>query len=189
MRFQLAPYDLPADYAEQILSLADAKDHLRVLHSDQDGLIELYRNAAVDMVERYCGVYLGERTGVVWNGESLPATIDLGFWPVTNITGLTYLDSDGESVTGDHSDWRIGVHDRIHLNPGADLPSDVCAGVAITFDAGFTDANRPPALVQAIKFFLAHLFLNAEAVSAGAIGGEVPLGFRAMCAQYRMPVI
>jgi uncharacterized phiE125 gp8 family phage protein len=187
MQFELAPFALPADYGEGIVSLAEMKAHLSIDASDtyHDVIIEVYRDAAVDMVEKYCGVRLGTLTG----GESLPPVIKLGVWPVTAITSITWLDGDGADVTGDAADWRIVRRDEIALKPGRTLPSGVAAGVAITFGAGFDDDTRPKALVQAVRMFAAHLFLNRETVMAGTVANEIPLGFRQLCGAYRMPVI
>ena len=102
---------------------------------------------------------------------------------------VSWLDSDGDTVTGDASIWRIVRRDEIAVKPGSSLPSGVAAGVTITFTAGFTDANRPAALVQAVKMFAAHLFRHRESVSSGVQAGEIPLGFRQLCSAYRMPVI
>ncbi|MBD2842703.1 head-tail connector protein [Erythrobacter rubeus] len=188
MRFELAPLDLPAVYGESVVSLADLKVHLRVTHDDEDALIEIYRDAAVDMVERYCGVRLGEVTGVEWRAERLDDVLDLGVWPVTGLTSIVYLDSNAGDQTGEIADWRILQRGRIALKPSKSSPSDVAAGVVITFDAGFGDDNRPAALVQAVKLFAAHLYMNREAVGAMQ-SGEVPLAFRTLCGAYRMPQI
>lgn len=189
MSFELKPFDLPVDYGAQIVPLADVKAHMHVLDNERDDLISFCRDAAVDMVEKYCGVRLGPCTGLEWISETLRARVDLGVWPVTGLTSVSWLDSTGVTVTGDISQWRIAVRDRLLLKPGQTLPGTVSGGVMIAFDAGFTDANRPPALVQAVKMFTAHLFLHPEAVGSGSIGGEIPLGFRFACRQYRMPVI
>lgn len=189
MQFELAPLALPDGYAENILPRADLKAHLSFTpdESEFDGLIAAYRDAAIDMVERYCGVRLGPVTGVVWQGEELPSPLKLGVWPVTAITAIAWLDASGNAVTGTASDWRIVRRDQVGLKPGKRLPTGVGGGVKITFDAGFD--QPPPALVQAARMFAAHLFLNREAVITGTISGEIPLGFRQLCGAYRMPVI
>ncbi|MFO6447860.1 phage head-tail connector protein [Erythrobacter sp. NE805] len=189
MQFELAPFALPNGYAESILPLADLKEHLGVLEDDQNALIGLYRDAAIDMVERYCGVRLGALTGLVWRGEELPSPLALGVWPVTAITAISWLDESGNSVTGTAADWRIVRRDIIALKPGRILPTNVGGGVEVTFNAGLTDAQRPEALVQAARLFAGHLFVNREAVVGGTIAGEVPLGFRQLCGAYRVPVI
>jgi uncharacterized phiE125 gp8 family phage protein len=187
MQFELAPFALPADYGEDIVSVDAVKAHLGVTFDDQDDEIGAYRDAAVDMVEKYCGLYLAPRSGVVWRGEALTSPLALGIWPITAITGIAWLDSEGEAVTGTASDWRIVRRDTIAIKPGKTPPSDVAAGVAITFTAGFE--TPPPALVQAVKMFAAHLYKHREAVITGTISGEIPLGFRQLCGQYRVPVI
>jgi uncharacterized phiE125 gp8 family phage protein len=189
MQFELAPFALPAGYGDGIVPLADMKDHLQILEDDQDALIGLYRDAAVDMVERYCSLRLAECEGLVWRGESLPSSLRLGAGPVSAITEIKWLDQTGTEVTGDEADWRIVRRDEITLKPGRLLPTGVAAGVEITFDAGYTDETRPAALVQAVKLFAAHLFLHREAVMAGGAANEIPLGFKQLCGQYRVPVI
>lgn len=191
MRFELAPFDQEAGYADGVVSLGEMKAHLGIASGETefDGIIGFYRDAAVDMVERYCGVRLAPCTGLTWRAEALCSPLDLGVWPVTDITAIAYLDSAGADGSGTATDWRVLQRDRIALKPSKDLPSDVAAGVVVTFDAGFTAANRPAALVQAVKLFAAHLYMNREAVSNGTMAGEIPLGFRQMCGAYRMPVI
>lgn len=187
MSFELAPFALPADYGEGIVSLADVKAHLGVLSSDQDDLIGVLRDAAIDMVERYCGVFLAVREGVEWKAELLSSPLRLGVWPVSAVTAVSWLDSDGETVTGDATIWRLGTRDEVLLNPGQSLPSGVSAGVTIEFTAGFE--TPPPALVQAVKMFTAHLFEQRGVIGSTSMSGEIPLGFRALCSAYRMPVI
>lgn len=188
-QFQLAPYALPGTYGEGVVPLADVKAHLGVLEDDFDDLIGVLRDAAIDMVERYCGVRLGLCEGLEWHAERLPHPVQLGVWPVAEVTGVSWLDSDGAVVTGDPAIWRVGVRDMLRLVPGQSLPGGVAGGVVITFTAGFDDTTRPAALVSAVKMFTAHLFANREAVVTGTISGEIPLGFRAMCNAYRMVTI
>ncbi|XUU60647.1 head-tail connector protein [Erythrobacter sp. HA6-11] len=190
MRFGLAPFDLPGGYGDDVVSLEDIKNHVSMTGTDEfDSLLTVLRDAAIDQVERYCGVRLQTCEGLVWKSEALCAPISLGVWPVTGITSIKWLDSDAAEIIGDPAIWRIGVRDQLRLKPGQVLPSGVRGGVEITFDAGFTSQNRPSALVHAVKMFTAHLFANREAVLTGTISGEIPLGFRALCQSYRMPVL
>lgn len=189
MQYELEPFALPEGYGEGILSIASLKEHLSVLHDDDDVLISAYRDAAVDMVERYCGIRLGACENVVWKAESLASHVKLGAWPVTDINSVSWLDNEGATITGDATIWRIVRRDEIALKPGAVMPTGVAAGVEINFDCGFGDTNRPAALVQAARFFVAHLYRHREGVLTGTISGELPLGFRELCSRYRMPVI
>lgn len=191
MQFELAPFALPPTYGDSIVPLADMKAHLSFTadETELDGLIGVYRDSAVDMVERYCGLRLGECSGLVWRGEVLPSTLNLGAWPVTSVEAIEWLDTQGNAVSGEASDWRVVRRDCIALKPGRVLPSGVGGGVEITFNAGFADDERPAALVHAVKMFTAHLFLNRETVITGATASEIPLGFRQLCGAYRIPVI
>jgi len=47
----------------------------------------------------------------------------------------------------------------------------------------------PPTLIAAAKMFVAHLYANREQIAAEGVEGELPLGFRALCNMYRMPVL
>lgn len=191
MEFELAPFALPADYGDGIVPLADVKAWVAIEDAEPefDELLGVMRDAGVDMVERYCGVYLAEREGVVWTADCLPARLRLGVRPVTEITEVVYLDSDGEDQEIDVGTLRLGPHGEVLPKPGQSWPSGIAAGLQVTFTAGYAAGEAPPALIAAVKMFAAHLFENREAVVSGTISSEIPLGFKAQCAAYRMPVI
>ena len=191
MIYQLAPDDKPAGYGEGIVSLEDLKAHVSVLADDTefDALLPLLRDAAVDMVERYCGVRLSPCAGLVWQAEGLPHRVSLGVRPVVEVTGFSYLDSTNAPQTLAVDKLRIAAGGELRPVPGETWPGDIAAGVEITFDAGFTDANRPAALVHAVKMFAAHLFVNREAVVTGTIATDIPLGFQMLCAPFRPVVV
>lgn len=193
--FSLDPAAMPAGYGDAILPLAIAKAHLRVDGTDEDVLVGVLRDAAVDLVERYCGMPLGPRTGFVWQGGPgcLVANrpVHLGMHPVTGITDFRAVDATGVEVIATIADFRIGPHDRLEPKPGKSWP-DATGGATITFDAGFAGgavATKAPGLVQAVRLFLGHLYENREAVSAQGAEGEIPLGVQWACARYRIPVI
>lgn len=192
MLFTLNPVDLVADYGEGILSLADAKAQLRVDadYTVDDELIALLRDAAIDAVEKYCNLRLGRTSGMVARFEGFGPGMRMGVGPeaTVDVTGVSYIDSAGSAVAVDAGGWRLDVLGRVIPAVGGSWP--VTYGpVTVTFTAGYTDANRPPALVQAAKFMLAHLYSQREAVLVGTISGELPLGFRFHCDRFRMPVI
>lgn len=192
MLFTLNPIDIDGDYGEGILPLADAKRHLRVDadFEDDDPLIEVLRDAAIDAVEKYCNIRLAETTGMVARFEGFGPGMRAGIGPAASVvvTGLSYVDSAGENADIDDGGWRLDVLGN--LLPALNTAWPTSYGpVTVTFTAGYTAANRPPALVQAARFMLAHLYAHREAVLVTGIGGELPLGFRFLCGQYRLPVI
>ena len=192
MLFTLTPVDVVEGYGEDILSLADAKAHLRVDadYTVDDDLIELLRDAAIDAVEKYCNLRLGRVEDMQARFEGFGHGMRMGVGPeaTVEVTAISYVDSDGEAASIDEGGWRLDVLGRIIPAVGAAWPTTY-GPVTVTFTAGYTDANRPASLVQAARFMLAHLYSQREAVLVGTISGELPLGFRFFCDRYRMPVI
>lgn len=186
--FELAPFDLPADYGENIVPLDDVKRwcSIEIDDTEFDDLLGAMRDAAVDMVERYCGVYLAERAGVVWTGEAIPARFRLPYRPASAVTAFDYRDSGGAEASLAVDGIRLTALGELRTIDGSAWPSG--DGYEVTFTAGYTDANRPALLVTAVKMFAAHLFANREAVITGTISGEIPLGFERACRQFR-PVL
>lgn len=190
MMFELAPFALPSGYGEAILSLDDAKRHLSIdlNETEFDDEVAAYRDAAVDMVEQYCGVALGERD-VTWRGEGIPARFRLPVRPVVQLVSGEYLDTGGATQQIDVSTLRLGLRGEVLLKSGQSWPSGIDGGIELTFTAGYASGECPAALVQAVRMFTAHLFANREAVITGTISGEIPLGFRTLCSPYRAVVV
>lgn len=189
MIFTLDIAALPDGYGDAVLPIEEAKAHLHVLEDDEDDLIAALRDAAVEMVEQYCGVILNPRVGedaMVWRAECLPAgtaPVSLGRGPVTKIVSATYLDAGGETQSIDVAALRIVDQRSIVPVPGARWPVAPAGGVVVTFEAGL--AAAPAALVAAARMFLATLFLHRETVATQGAVAEVPQGFAMLCRPYR----
>lgn len=189
MTFELDPGLIPVDYDEGILSLDMAKAHLRVLDDDEDDLIAALRGAAIDMVERYTGLFLGRREAIVWTGDGFGARMTLGRGPKPSVIAFAYTALAGSTVLAADR-YRVSAHGLIVPAHGLVWPTDGTGAVTITFDAGFTDvAREAPSLVTAVKLMLGTLFVNRESVVTGVSAIEMPMGFKAMCDLHRMPVI
>ena len=193
--FSLDPAAMPIGYGEAILPLDHAKQHLRVDATDEDSLIALLRDAAVDLVERYCSIPLGPRSGFVWQGAHgcfvAGRPVHLGVHPVTAIISIDAIDATGATITALATDFTIGPHDRLQPKPTKEWP-DATGGATIIFDAGYgagEAGTKVPGLVAAVRLFLGHLYENREAVATHGIEGEIPLGVMFACARYRMPAI
>src|SRR5687768_9744984 len=106
--YVLEPFALPDGYGELVLPLAEAKAHLSIEASETEFDMEVgvLRDAAVDMVERYCSVILAPRTGMVWVSEGVPSKLRIGVQPVTSVTAMTYLDASNVERTVDASTLR-----------------------------------------------------------------------------------
>lgn len=195
MRFELGHVPMADGYGEALLPLAECKAHLS-LEPDEtefDDLIEVFRDAAVEFVERFCSVKLGPTEGMTWSAQGLPsaacATVSLGVWPVTSIDEVAWLDSDGAEVDGDPADYRVTVKGVMRPVIGGQWPSGVGGDVVVTFSAGFAASEAPRSLLQAARMFMAHLFENRAAVITGVISGEIPLGVKSLCVPFRPMLI
>jgi len=190
MLFTLTPSAPVNGYGEALLPLADAKAWLRVDGTDEDALIEALRDAAIDMIEQLANVRLGPVNGLVAKFAAFGERMRVGVGPAATlaVTGIAYLDSDGTGQTIAAGGWRVDPAGGLLPSPGTSWPCSASA-VAVTFSAGYPAGAAPAALIQAARMFLAHLYLNREAVVMDGVGGEVPLGVTTIVARYRMPVL
>lgn len=190
MTFTISPAS-PID-GEVILPLDDAKAHLRVLSNDEDTLIAVLRDAAIDWVERHCGVALSSRDFVMsGTGFDIAAPIDgtllLPIVPVSAVSSISYLDASGVSQTLSGSGWRLASN-MLALTAGSSWPATLRGpgAVTVTFTAGFADAlAEAPALVAAVKLLLGQMFKFREEIVSGTIVQAVPLGVQRLCESYR----
>lgn len=191
MIFELLHAAMPDGYGEALLPLAQCKAHLGLMaeDTDDDALVAAFRDAAIEFVERYCGLYLGPREGLIWRAERFPASdtapILLGAGPVTEITAISWTDNAGAPATGDVADYRAFSRGDVLPAWGETWPSDVSGGIEIEFTAGFPDNGCPASLLHAARLFLGHLWINREAIITGTIAEVTPFGVTALCSPFR----
>ncbi|MAE92977.1 MAG: hypothetical protein CMI67_25945 [Pelagibaca sp.] len=193
MRFELGHVPMPEGYGDGIMPLDACKAHLRVTRDSENELIAALRDAAIEYVERFCGLKLGPQTGLTWRAERLPQSssvgVDLAVRPIAEISSIVWRDAGGASVTGDASDLRVTEAGVLRPAIGKVWPSGIAGDVVVTFSAGYASGEAPPSLLSAVKLMLGHLFMNREAVVSTGVAGEVPFGVAAMCASFRPVVI
>ena len=168
---------------ETILSLADAKAHLRVQHDAENDLIASLRHAAVGHVERLSGVALASGTWR-WSVERFTSRIELPIGPVTDVGDVTYLDAEGTEQI--YADARL-VNGSAYPAAGGSWPS-AYERVTVEFTAGLASPSDAPELLAAAKLLLGHLYENREAVSGQTVN-EVPLGVDALIQTYRKVLV
>lgn len=190
MFFSLTPAALPVDYGSSIVSDAEVKAHLRVLHDDEDDLIGALRDAAVDMVEKYTNLRLLQQESLTATFAEFGERMRLPVGPLAHlaVTGIAYTDAAGDAATLTEAQWRLEPDGRIMPAHNAEWP-DHLGPVTVTYTAGYPASECPSALKAAVKMFTAHLFVHREAVVTGTITAEIPLGFSAICGQYRLMAV
>lgn len=163
---------------DAILSLDDAKEHLRVDGND-DAIIALYRDAAIAHVERISGVILAPAE-FRWTVAALNGAVDLPVRPVADLIEIEHYDSNGELVA--YVGARL-IEGRVLPAAGSSWPA-AHGFASVRFAAGLASPNEAPDLLAAVKLMLGHLYANREAV--GGTMHQVPLGVAALVRPYQM---
>ena len=174
------------------VALADAKAHLRVEFSEDDSLIAGLVEAATAMVEGPAGIGVALVTQT-WRLDLdgyLPLPLELPLGPVQAVTGITYIDTDGDTQTLDPALYDVFTGSRparIDKAFGAALPAvrRQLSAAQVTFTAGFGSAADIPADLQcAMLLMVGHLYHNRQAVDRQM--QVLPMGFASIVERYRV---
>lgn len=178
------------------VSLAEAKDHLRITDSTEDGNIAGYLMAAREVVESYTGRALITQTWDKkldwgWPRRCGNLEIELPKPPKVSVTSVTYVDTNGAAQTLSGSLYQLTERLGFGIivpTYGSAWPSVRSQYEAITvrFIAGYGSQPGavPEAIRQAIKLLLSHFDANREPVVIGSIVNDLPFSIRALLSPY-----
>jgi len=167
------------------VTLNEAKEHLRVLHDDEDVYIESLITAARQMVESGESWSLDRSLiTTTWRVilDGFPHCIELPRPPLIAVSSITYLDTTNTSQTLSNTLYTVDTHNE----PGRIAPAynsiwpetlPHLNAVTITYTAGFgaTAASVPMAVRQAILIAVADLYeVGRETNIVGTIVNQVP---------------
>jgi len=161
-----------------VVSLAEARDHLRVSHSLDDSLIDRLIDTARAVIEGPTGAGIP----LLWSRwqltlDHLPRCIDIDLCPVASVDQITIngdvLDPTAYTADLDSTPARI---DTSHTT-GHKLGS-----VKVEFTAGYVTV--PADLAHAILMLVAHYYEHREAASAIELK-DVPFAVNAILSRYR----
>ena len=170
---------------------------LRVESGDENAWVNLWGKAARQAAEQYLGRSLlpqtwrlsldrfpgGDDGGPVYDGDR----ILLPMPPVTAVSSVAYLDTDGASAAVLSADYRLNLDaEPAWLEPayGEVWPSTylTAAAVTITYAAGHTSAEAVPAAIRsAVAFGAAWLYEYR-----GDDGAELPRAFYDLLRPYKV---
>ena len=155
--------------ADSVVSLGEAKRHLRVDHDDDDDVIQLYIGAVVSHLDGPSGWLRRALAPQEW-AETFPALTlvqPLGLAPVMGVTGVTYRNPDGVTVVVDPGDYSV-IGGTIVYREGFQAPDVATAPdpVTITYESGYDEV--PGAIRSAVLLMVADLYANREAKVASS---------------------
>lgn len=181
-----------------VVSLVEAKRHLRIDHTDDDTYITALIGAATSILDGPNG-YLG-RCLLTQTLETRLTSFHCGnvpllYGPVQDIVSVQYNDGDGVLQTMDEDIYRIISGAPVKLAPvyGEYWPT-VQAGndaIVIQYNAGYGDtgADVPAPIRQAILLTVGHLFENRESVIVGLNPAVMPLAADYLTSPYRVMLV
>lgn len=149
----------------EVITLAEAKTHLRVDHTAEDEYIQLLVRAAVKSAEEYTHTKITQYAAVesfrrFWN------PLKLRWSPVQSVEEIKYFD-----VLENHLTWPSDQY-AVTLEPA---PAEIeelqkfppylmrVGGIQVTYTVGYKDASKvPDSIKAAILLTLGHLYENRE---------------------------
>ncbi|KPH66897.1 head-tail connector protein [Novosphingobium sp. ST904] len=164
-----------------VVTLDEAKSHLRVRHNDEDALIEAYVTAAtahIDGPAGWLGRSIGEqvleaRFSLIFEGNA--NEIRLPFGPVVELVGVRYRDYDETEQDADLADFELAGDTlrrpgRPSLWEGGSLRDEAAT---VQYRTGYAE---PPAPIRAaILMMVGDLYANRETVAIGASAAAIPM--------------
>ncbi len=197
---------LNRDYAGSVIPLSIAKQHCRIDHSDEDVILQLFLDAAIEYLEEHTtlvgGPTLFEERHDSW--DCMTARTYLSRKPIRDVVSISYLDEDDNLVAIADADWNWEVSPDgafVYFGDGYSFPElSVNAGaVRIVYTAGFDlsdtgesgtgdnpDLRRPMRFTQAALLLTGHWYANRETVNVGNIVNNLPFAFDALSHQLRV---
>lgn len=196
--------------AEEPISLAEAKSHLRVSFADDDPLIQnlIYtaREEAEARTERALCTQTWKLVADSW--PALPAfslswqgafdQFQLPLPPLQSVTSIVYKDTAGVPTTLGSSNYIVDTASepgRVALAYSQAWPGSALqpiSGVTVTFVAGYGTAFVvPQSIKQAMLLLIGHWYENREEVVVDnrVASIELPKGAEALLWRYRVPAL
>ncbi|WP_334185091.1 head-tail connector protein [Novosphingobium sp.] len=165
---------------EALLTLTEARDHLRVMHDLDDGYIAHLIEVATSYIEGPSGAGIALLPSQwVLTMDQLPKCFDIDLCPVRSIDSIT---ADGQVIdpalySADLNSTPARVIGRYHPHCRSDF-----GRVKVTFTAGYETV--PADLKHAALLLISHLYENREAVAAADFK-VVPFAVEAILGRYR----
>ena len=178
--------------AEELLTLEEVKDQLRILGDYDDAILQRLMRSARQSLDGRDGILGRALITQTWQLalERFPAAIIVPLPPLISVDSITYFDPSGNEQTLDPAAYRvegIGDADAGRIVPVTAWPATHpnLVAVAVTFTAGYGDrADVPEPIRHAALMHVAFLYEQREA-AADIRMRSVPYGYHEALAPYR----
>jgi uncharacterized phiE125 gp8 family phage protein len=180
-----------------IVTLDEAKLHLRVDHPDDDTLITALLATATSRLDGYGGILQRALITQTWKVEtdSFADPLRLPIGDLLSLTSVKYRDGSdvqqtlASSVYGVYSD-AIGPFITLKYNQVWPVVYDRRDAIEIIWTAGYgaTAASVPAAIRQAALLMVGHWYEHRETVSDASLN-EVPLSAKHLIEPFRLNAI
>jgi uncharacterized phiE125 gp8 family phage protein len=177
-----------------LISLDDAKDHLRVTDTNQDSVIKDCIKSATGLVEKYTGQILQSRTYCIYYDSHeirRYEPIDIWMYPISSITSVKYLNESGvETTFSEYNTDLTSFPSRVLLTTTPTMQLDVLNQFRIYVTAGFTDVNEiDPEIIGWVKIFTAFFYQTRQPEYTGLTVNEIAYNYQRALDKYRVEPI
>tara|TARA_R110000824_G_scaffold119224_3_gene273206 strand:+ start:616 stop:1218 length:603 start_codon:yes stop_codon:yes gene_type:complete len=187
------------DSTIQVLTTAEAKQHLRVANDGDDTYIDNLIFAATKMAESYCNIQIMQ-TSCTQIADCWADTFELYQSPVQNsgqilITSIKYYDEDNVQQTwaatnyildSSYTPARISVAPQITYPPIANRLD----AIEIRFRSGYLLSSEVPKLLkQAILILVGQWYENRQEAIVGRSVGTIPMTATYIMDRYKIQTL
>lgn len=174
------------------VSLQEAKDHLRVSHTDEDTLITALIEAATSHFdgEGELGRALVTQTWAQWFSQA-PGWVRLRMGPFQSLVSVEYYDTSNSLQTATLSEfetWKDGDFVTLKPRDGSAWPEAHSRpdAIKVTYEAGYGDASDvPQSIKHAVLLLVGHFYENREATTELRVD-VLPMAVEALIGNHRV---
>lgn len=178
--------------ADEPVTLAEAKGHLRLEGSDDDTYVLALIQAARQHIEEVCwrGVVTQTREALL-NGFPCVGELALPGGNLASIVSVTYTDADGVVRTLNRETYEadtVSEPGRLLLAYGQSWPGTRCQwdAIRVRYTVGWEAALVPAPIKHALLLLVAQMYEHRVPEVAGTIVSKVDFAVDALLAPYRL---
>ena len=185
----MATWTRTSEPTTEIVSVFEAREHLRADSGDDDAMISSFLTAAREHIEEASRRAFITQTWKLYL-DRWPAVdyITLPRPPLQSVTSIKYTDKDNVQVTWSSSNYLVDTASepgRIVLAYGASWPTTVTLRpmnpIEITYVAGYGGGDDvPQRWKQAVLLLAGHWFENREATVVGQTVRSIPFAVESL---------